>query len=439
MKLFLIVLFGIIGLKSNAQIQDTIILRDEVKVTADTIGGKLKCEPSVVMHDSVVIVSWNDSYGGQSGTGYGICIAWSISHDLGQTFEFGGFLSENKKGVFGGADSWLSKDSKGNFYLQVLSYKEGIHLYCMANDNLGNWIRLSNPVNSPTTDKPFLHIQENDVFWISYTDNQEIFVISSKDHGHTWSTPLLVSGSKNTSRGGSSITTYKEKVFVSWVEGTADELWYTIIHQDSTDPPQLLYENSDLKGILTPGYSMGFDHEGTSGQVRTPNFTWLNSIKNDLYPVNLTFGTKEDDMSSILFFEYSHGSNSWKKSGKAGKVSSSFSRIFASNSHLGKYPAILYYDRRECKDNDCTLTEVYLSILIEEEWNDFKMNEEISDWKTVPGDPNYAPVQRNFGDYITLASGEDRVIAVWTDGRNGKNEIYSRIIELRSTTPNKSH
>lgn len=439
MKIFLITFLGLIILKSNAQTNDNFILRDEVCVSSYTIGGKLKCEPSVVMHENVVIVSWNDSFGGESGTGYGVCVAWSISYDYGKTFEFGGFLSENKNGVFGGADSWLSKDIKGNFYLQVLSFKEAIHLYYMARDNLGNWIKLSDPVKSQTADKPFLHIQENDVLWISYSDNQEIFITSSKDHGHTWSAPLLVSNSVKKSRGGSSITTYKEKVFVSWVEGADNEVWYTIINQGKPESPQLLYENTDFNGIMTPGYSMGFDHEGTSGKVATPNLTWLNNSKNDQFPVNLTFGIKEKEMSAILFFEYNQNSFTWNNPRKVGEVSSSFSRIFASNSNIEKFPAILFYDRRGFKDKECTQTDVYLSVLIEEKWNDLKINEATSDWKNVQGDKKYAPVQRNFGDYITLASDMHKVIAVWTDGRNGRNEIYLRIIELLPTTLNKRH
>lgn len=439
MRLLVFILLSMILLKVDAQINEDIILRDEIRVSSDLNGGELKCEPSVIIDKNVVVVSWNDSYGGQSGTGYGVCVAWSISYDHGKTFEFGGYLSENQKGVFGGADSWLAKDSKGNFYLQVLSFKEAIHLYYMDRSNLGKWIRLSNPVNSSTADKPFLHIQDNDVFWISYSDDQKIFIIFSKDYGQIWSRPLLVSNGTKKSRGGSSITTYEEMVFVTWTESTDNELWYTIIQPELSQTPQLLYEQPDSKGIMTLGYSMGFDHGETSGKVATPNLTWLNNSKNDTHPVNLTFGVKEKEMSSILLFEYNLSNKSWEQPRKVGEVQSSYSRIFASNSNIGKYPAILYYDRRACKSEECAITDIYLSVLNDEKWSDFKINTESTDWQFVPGDEKYAPIQRNFGDYITLASDGDKLIAVWTDGRKGNTQIYSRIIELLHTKTNKRH
>ena len=40
-------------------------------------------------------------------------------------------------------------------------------------------------------------------------------------------------------------------------------------------------------------------------------------------------------------------------------------------------------------------------------------------------------IQRNFGDYITLASSGSQLLAVWTDAREGPSRIFARSITLK--------
>jgi hypothetical protein len=59
------------------------------------------------------------------------------------------------------------------------------------------------------------------------------------------------------------------------------------------------------------------------------------------------------------------------------------------------------------------------------------MNIVSSDWTKVPGDKQFAPIQRNFGDYITLASYGNTFVAAWTDGRDDVPRIYARTLEIQ--------
>jgi len=119
----------------------------------------------------------------------------------------------------------------------------------------------------------------------------------------------------------------------------------------------------------------------------------------------------------------------WSGPIRVGNSPDSVIKVFPSITTFKNNPIILYYDRRN--NPDSSFTDVYLSILTEEsKFQDIKINTISTDWNIVPGDKKYAPIQRNFGDYITIASINQYIIATWTDGRNGKPRIFSRIIEI---------
>src|SRR5258705_12938919 len=83
--------------------------------------GKLKCEPSCIITDKAIVVTWNDSHGGYiNHHPTGTAVAWAISYDQGKNFHFGGYFLNREK-MLDGADSWLVKDTEGNIYLSCLS------------------------------------------------------------------------------------------------------------------------------------------------------------------------------------------------------------------------------------------------------------------------------------------------------------------------------
>ncbi len=93
-------------------------------------------------------------------------------------------------------------------------------------------------------------------------------------------------------------------------------------------------------------------------------------------------------------------------------------------------PVIFYYDRR---DNPfTTITDVYLSIMLTDNcYQDIKINSLPSDWSHLAGDPKYAPIQRNIGDYMTIASYANKLATTWVGEKNGKSRIYFRLVEFQ--------
>lgn len=91
---------------------------------------------------------------------------------------------------------------------------------------------------------------------------------------------------------------------------------------------------------------------------------------------------------------------------------------------------VLYYDRREHPGS--SLTDVYVSNPVGSVLaSDVRLNETSDDWAAVEDDMEYAMVQRNLGDYITLAADDFTLVATWTAGVDGRPRIFARRIEIR--------
>lgn len=90
---------------------------------------------------------------------------------------------------------------------------------------------------------------------------------------------------------------------------------------------------------------------------------------------------------------------------------------------------VLYYDSRHSEPGR-PLMDAYLSMGMPGSFSDHRVSTRSTAWPDVPGDREHAPVQRNFGDYITLAADGRRGVAAWTDGRTGVSRIMTRSFEL---------
>ena len=403
----------------------------EKLVSINKDGGILKSEPSVVMSDSIIIVAWNDSYGGMTGASTGVAIAWAISYDVGETFEFGGYLSEKSNNKFEGADSWLGKDNDGNFYLSVLDAMEKLDFYRMSKNNLGIWNKISTPIKNDL-DKPVMHVSEGGEVFISYTDiqnsNMVISTSASKNKGDTWELPVIVSNSSVRSRGFSSITQSGKNVVISWIEGDEmllDEVWvaYSSDNGSTFSEPILISKWGVSEYIKPRGYSMSFGSTIVLGQ------TWLTTYKGKS---TLVFNEKTMEGASIGITSFDFKKQVWDDIKYVGEKSGlDYYRFFPAVTYLNKYPAVTYYDRRSCDGLDCPETDVYLSLSKEAGfWEDYRVTTIPTDWSTISTDKKYAPIQRNFGDYIFISSDKNQAAIVWTDGRNGRSEIYLRIVSI---------
>src|SRR2546427_8241158 len=81
-------------------------------------------------------------------------------------------------------------------------------------------------------------------------------------------------------------------------------------------------------------------------------------------------------------------------------------------------PGVLHYFRRHGAAS-VAATDVFLTTIDGDRLNHLQLNTVSSDWAQIQGDRVRAPVQRIFGDYISVASSRNRVAAAWTDARSG--------------------
>src|SRR5262245_20672 len=115
-----LVLVGLNCAPTPASYSDHYALGPEVLVSINEDGGELRCEPSAAMFKDVIVIAWNDSYGGMHDASTGTAIGWSISKDHGRTFSFGGYLPRGDANfATSGADSRLAVDERGDFFLEL--------------------------------------------------------------------------------------------------------------------------------------------------------------------------------------------------------------------------------------------------------------------------------------------------------------------------------
>ena len=416
-------------------------LGPEVLVSDNQDGGALRCEPSVALFRDTVVVAWNDSHGGSLGTSkskdkVGVSIGWAISLNRGRTFRFGGYLPQGKSGaILSGADSWLAADGEGNFYLQVLSLEgpNEIQVYYMDRHDLGRWQRMSNAATGDGLDKPSMNVASEGRIGIAYNSGtSSIYFAMSKDKGASWTKPVLLTDLSSASRLGAVVAMTRSRIVVSWAESSGvdlREIWWT----ESVDggltfaPPVLLFKSRER---LQPpkGYAMGLGYP--SSIVSLPWLTHSGGSANEA--IYLSYAEGAGSGSRVLLFTLGAGGKTWSQPVRVGESPERAIKVMPSVAAVGSKPAVLYYDQRN--DADRLLTDVYLSILGKGTmFEDKRLNMVSTDWTKTPGDKQYAPIQRNFGDYITLASDGRLLAAAWTDGRNGSPRIYVRTIEVKGT------
>lgn len=422
-------------------------LGNEIQVSEPDNGGDLQCEPSVAINKNVILVSWNDSYGGKLNSKTGPAVGWSISYDNGKTFNFGGYLPESDNNLnlrIDGADSWVGTDSSGNFYLQVLSWQDSLHyifVYYMDGKSLGNWQKRYIAYSDKGIDKPAMDVtptgQINMVYTSIKNKTNEIFFIYSMNKGKEWQMPVKLSNSTNGIKTGSSVISCGNKVLVAWVEGTSmsqDEIWYaySLDNGISFSKANLLYK---LKKTFesAKGYTVGaLKDKDPDATFLFSTSTWLTCTrKNDnevVFYIANTEGTQKNG-SRIILFKIKNNFKQISGPLEVGNNRKDYERIFPTMTKIKNKPVVFYYDRR---DNPfTTITDVYLSIMLADNfYQDVKINCISSDWSHLSGDPKYAPIQRNIGDYMTIASYSNKLAMSWVGEKNGKSRIYFRLIEF---------
>jgi hypothetical protein len=419
------------------------ILGPEVLVSSNQDGGDLRCEPSAAIFRDRVVVAWNDSYGGMHGASTGTAVGWAISKDRGKTFRFGGYLPLAQNDfVASAADSRLAVDAEGNFFLEILSWQKKskhLQLYVMTN-GLAEWRKLPDLVvyemskGEAYVDKPAMSVSGNRV-GIVYTEKRQtsgptISLLLSNDEGKTWPKPTQLSAASNRVRSSSSVTINGNEIMAAWTEGNSSnpiEIWFAQ-SKDGGASFSVAAQAYQLKRPFTPpkAYRMAY------GQMADiSNDTSLARVTNlsggATYYLSFVEGTEKG--SEVLLMSFDVKSQKWSEPMRVAGNDTSPVKVFSSMALIGRSPALLYYERNDASN---TQTDVYLSILTEgKEFEIMKLNTESSDWATTKGDMKYAPIQRVFGDYITLATDGTSLVAAWTDGRQGVPRIYARVITTK--------
>jgi hypothetical protein len=436
----------VVGASVHQQDQPEPVLGPEVLVSDNADGGRLRCEPSAAMHGPTVVVAWNDTSGGRLGAKTGVRVGWAWSEDAGRSFKFGGYLPATPAGTApSAADSWLVANREGKFFLTILAFDEKsavdeIQSYAMAPNRPGVWVRKANARTlqrspaEPYLDKPALAIGPDGKLGCVYTQGTKVACVFSSDEGATWSAPVEVSQGTARSRLGSHLILRGETVVVAWMEGggiSLDEVW----HARSTDggktfaPAEQLYK---LKKLLTsvPGLKIGL---GVPFLV--PTSVWLDFLGSG-NGVCLFAAVQEaaPEGSRIVLLEVSQPGKPTADPVVVGAPALKAHRFFPSLASGAGGLVAVYYDRRNAPAS--TLTDVYATVLATpRDQRDLRITSVATDWEQTPGDKEFAPIQRTFGDYITVCADGDGAFVVWTDGRTGSPQIMGRRMTLPPRRP----
>ena len=418
-----------------------LILGQETLVSSNPDGGDLRCEPSAAIFKDTVVVAWNDSYGGLHGSPTGTAVGWAISKDHGKSFRFGGYLpvTENHF-VASGADSRLAVDAEGNFFLEILSWQaksRHLQLYLMPKSAQSEWRKLSEPSVYESSkgeeylDKPAISVSGKRI-GIVYTEKRQtsgatISLLLSNDRGKTWKTPIRLSAASNRVRLGSAVTINGNEIMSAWTESdssNATEIWFAR-SKDGGKSFSVAAQAYQLKRPFSPpkAYRMAY------GQMSDiSNDTSLASVTNSAggtaYYLSFVEGTEKG--SDVLLMSYDMKTQKWLELMRVTGNDTGAVKIFSSLAIVRKGPALLYYSRNDAR---VTTTDVYLSLVSKGRQSEtLKLNTASSDWAATKGDMKYAPIQRIYGDYITLAGDGNSLVGAWTDGREGVPRIYARVI-----------
>jgi len=389
--------------------QGQVTLGEDVEASINPRGGALRCEPSVGVSGNAVLVAWNDSYGGKHGSQTGVCAGWSHSNDGGKSFNFGGYLTE-REGVTAGADTRIARAGDGRLYLSVLSWFEKEHelrLYRFQDGRMTDLGQVATNGGTGYLDKPDFAI-DGGRFALAYT-RDGVIEYARSDDGKAWSR-TSVSSTEKLSRSGSGVAVRGERVVVGWFEGGGIELDRLMVVNShdggkTFSPPSSVFVRES--SISTPaGFRMApgpasvsfndvrlkFDDKGTA---------WL-----------ATLDVHEKKPRVVVYS--SNDMLAWVRTDAVGTVDGAF---FPDLAIVGGSPAVLSYG------SDGTMTNCYLL----HRGRQTCLSTVGSDWTKTAPDADAAPIQRNFGDYISLASEGDKFVAAWTDGRSGLPRIRVRV------------
>jgi hypothetical protein len=279
-------------------------------------------------------------------------------------------------------------------------------------------------------DKPAMATAAGDWVGIAYTAGYEIRFVGSQDAGTTWRPAIALSASSTRTRTGAAIAACGSRVLVAWLEGggvTLNEVWAS----SSVDGGRSFSEPTRVHTLARslqppPGYALGV---GPAAFIS--NNAWLTCSGDSEPAFHLTYSEGRIDGAAVLYqrSRIVNARAEWESPAVIAGGDSVWA-FWPSVSVLGDGLAILYYDSRHSA-NGQQVMDAYLSVGTPGSFTSHRLSTVSTSWPGVAGDLEYAPVHRNFGDYITVSTDGRRGAAAWTDGRTGAPRIMVRTFELR--------
>lgn len=329
------------------------------------------------------------------------------------------------------SDPALTVDKNGNFYAAIISFEDigdsNAIVVFRSTDGGVNWEGPSMAVGPSCDnfeDKELIACDRTSgiysgnlyVTWTRFSSTDvDIYLVRSTDHGTTWSPPVLVSDVSET-QWSSPVVDAKGAVHVFWLDYNTS----SILQDISYDGGVTFGQDLSVVPVATPDRNL-------NGNIWTFSYP---AVAADVYPSSPYYGTLylafmdtgPGGDPDIFLMKSQDGGLTWSTPHRInddpiGDGSDQFHPWIAVD-ETGTV-SVIFYDRRLDPQN--WLFDLYLA-QSQDGGESFLPNVRVS---TVSSDPGEAGIRSGLiGEYIGLDSYKGIPFPMWTDTREGNQDVY---------------
>jgi len=342
------------------------------------------------------------------------------------------------------SDPWIGFDSEGNLYFIAVQFdlennmREGIFI-SRSSDNGNTWeadltfIDYNNK-EKIKIDRPRMCIDKTSAnknnIYVVWTEikglNSFVMFSKSTDKGDTFTKPVTLESadvdycSVITNSAGDLFVTYlKDENKISLIKSeNAGESWNPVEYLASTEHA----------GVRSGGKYILKNRDGKGIRANTEPVTAV--TKNDDLIITYSAAGSNADVSDIYFMKISKDMKEITAPIKINNDNSKSDQFLPSITvDESNNIFILYQDSRNDPDN--MLTETYVSYSGDngKTFHDEKIS-------TKNFDPSQISVNNYFCDYNSCIAADDKLVGVWTDGRNENFDLYAGMFGINDLLKN---